>query len=892
MNLFYPAEKKMTRESGKVICGICGAEVSPDEQKCSRCGGNLCFSPFFSKYTTEFRKAATLRKDFNFESAAQIYRKLITKNSELPEAYWGLFLCELKVCFTEEEDGTLSMFSVESDSVYSNRNCSLALKYATDRLYDSYVVTAGQIESTRQRIIGKLNFGGKSDVFMFYDTDAKRFCSNLYGKIVSYGYKAYTAELPASQKLCDDARIRDLFYSSKAVVFILASRERTKVNADKLLMNFCMDIRNSGSKPDDFLIPVLLFDESIPLAGMKEEDCMYAQNANFHADFRKRLFLMLPPPKNIEAAKAASEWKEIKTELAKVDAANTPYEKNPRVATSVIDDRSNLAMTKEIETSVSDDVESEKQKLMSVIKDNHELGNFVSAINLADIVIEKYTDSYEAYWIKLLAKNKVKTAKELIEKKTDISSDSDYISAINCAPHDVKEKYVSVQKSITKEIDRAAKQTQDRIKNENPSLPVPVPNEIAVKKQAEISSREGEYILSQATQCYASGDFETAFKLFQKSAEYMNAQAQYNLGRCYENGIGVFQSYERAAFWYNKAAVSGQPQAQYRLGLCYFEGQGVAQSYENSIYWFTAAMSRGEVNSQYYLGLCYYKGLGTQKDYQRAVYWLSKASANGDVRAICSLAECYQKGRGVERNLTKAAEWFIRAARTGDPTAQCKLGTCYLNGAGVPLNYQRAIDLYIKSAVQGCAEAEYCMGICYSSGIGVGKNYKTAAEWYRKAAEKNYSEALCNLGLMYEQGLGVSKDIKKAVEYYKRAANSGLAEGQYNLGLCYMNAKGVSENYERGIYWFNRAARQGDAMSLYNIGMFYASVENYEKAVMCYQKAADKNLSEAEYSLAYCFESGQGTDKDMALAREYYRRAASHGSSEAKIECSRLKIQY
>ena len=50
-------------------------------------------------------------------------------------------------------------------------------------------------------------------------------------------------------------------------------------------------------------------------------------------------------------------------------------------------------------------------------------------------------------------------------------------------------------------------------------------------------------------------------KWHHKAAEQGHAEAQYNLGICYENGKGVEQDYEKAEEWYREAAAQGHEKA-------------------------------------------------------------------------------------------------------------------------------------------------------------------------------------------------------------------------------------------------------------------------------------------------------------------------------------------
>ena len=56
---------------------------------------------------------------------------------------------------------------------------------------------------------------------------------------------------------------------------------------------------------------------------------------------------------------------------------------------------------------------------------------------------------------------------------------------------------------------------------------------------------------------------------FRKAAEQNYAKAQYNLGICYDKGVGVAIDHTEAARWFRKAAEQNVAEAQNDLGVCY-----------------------------------------------------------------------------------------------------------------------------------------------------------------------------------------------------------------------------------------------------------------------------------------------------------------------------------
>jgi TPR repeat protein len=65
-----------------------------------------------------------------------------------------------------------------------------------------------------------------------------------------------------------------------------------------------------------------------------------------------------------------------------------------------------------------------------------------------------------------------------------------------------------------------------------------------------------------------SQDYNEAAKWWTKAAEQGLAEAQYNLGVCYDNGLGVIQNHAEAVTWYRKAAKQGYAEAEKRLNEC------------------------------------------------------------------------------------------------------------------------------------------------------------------------------------------------------------------------------------------------------------------------------------------------------------------------------------
>jgi len=65
------------------------------------------------------------------------------------------------------------------------------------------------------------------------------------------------------------------------------------------------------------------------------------------------------------------------------------------------------------------------------------------------------------------------------------------------------------------------------------------------------------------------------FKSWKAKADRGDPNAQFNVGVCYSQGLGVYRDLVEGASWYRKAALQGDRYAQNNLGNCYASGEGV-----------------------------------------------------------------------------------------------------------------------------------------------------------------------------------------------------------------------------------------------------------------------------------------------------------------------------
>lgn len=100
----------------------------------------------------------------------------------------------------------------------------------------------------------------------------------------------------------------------------------------------------------------------------------------------------------------------------------------------------------------------------------------------------------------------------------------------------------------------------------------------------------GQYYLEGIPNSEVKRDPARARAMFAYAASYFgDADAQYNLGRLYLDGVGAPQDAKQAARWLHASAQKGKAQAQAMLGTMLFTGKGVPRQAAVGLMWLALA---------------------------------------------------------------------------------------------------------------------------------------------------------------------------------------------------------------------------------------------------------------------------------------------------------------
>lgn len=343
-----------------------------------------------------------------------------------------------------------------------------------------------------------------------------------------------------------------------------------------------------------------------------------------------------------------------------------------------------------------------------------------------------------------------------------------------------------------------------------------------------------------------------AIQYLEKAAKTDNANAKYYLYKALLDIPGN-QNEEEAMKWLKEAAQLGLAEAQGELGVCYQTGRGIEKKLEKAVYWFQKAADQNDAFSQNRLGNRYLLGEGVSKDLEKAFQWFQRAAEGGFVKAYVSLANCYKDGLGTKKDLGAAEQYLRKYTAKSMENREEFLTTFYLCGKiWVTLVRSGAFsdekkEELLKIAFQ-CFEVSakkakdskgmYELAQCYEYGKGTEKNENEAIYWYQKAATSDEyrpnDEAMVRLGDIYDEKRRQEEvefeDLEKSSElefqWYGKAAENGNAEGACELGNCYFYSIGTELDWEKAEYWYQVAIDKNYLPAFLRMADYYALIKD------------------------------------------------------------------
>ena len=290
-------------------------------------------------------------------------------------------------------------------------------------------------------------------------------------------------------------------------------------------------------------------------------------------------------------------------------------------------------------------------------------------------------------------------------------------------------------------------------------------------------------------------------------AEQGDAEAQYNLGHRYADGLGVAQDDAEAVRWYRLAADQGYTSAQYNLGHRYADDLGVAQDDAEAVRLFRLAADQGHTSAQHNLGVMYANGRGVPEDDAEAIRGYRLAANQGHASAQYNLGVMYDNGEGVRQDYVEAHTWLTLAAAQSsgedrDRSVKARDGVAERMTSEQVAEAQRHTrewkptpGLRQTSRSSGRLGDSRPIVVVASGGTGVTVHH---APVIALAAVVGITAFVPSTHLQAQQTLNELRVL----------AEQRNPEAQWTLGAMYSLGQGVTQDDLEAHIWFNLAAAQ------------------------------------------------------------------------------------
>ena len=348
-----------------------------------------------------FDRATTLRRKCEFDKAEAIYEKIIENHPTESEAYWGLILCQYGIEYVEDPR-TLKRIPTchrtSFEAITADENYKLAVQYADAVQRSVYESDAKTIDAIQKRILAISSQEEPYDVFICYketDESGKRtqdsvLANDIYYQLTNEGFKVFYAAITLEDKL-----------GSEYEPIIFAA-----LNSAQVMLVI-------GTKPQYFNAVWVKNEWSRYLKLMKKD----------------RTKLLFPCFRDMDAYELPDEFSHLQAQdMSKIGFINDIVrgikkvlkKDEPVIQTSP---KQSVSLSKEKPDSPTANL---VKRMLMFLED----GDFASASEYADKILDIDVECAEAYLGKLMVDLKVKTKDRLRGQSTPFNNNPSFKKAI------------------------------------------------------------------------------------------------------------------------------------------------------------------------------------------------------------------------------------------------------------------------------------------------------------------------------------------------------------------------------------------------------------------------------------------------------------------------------
>ena len=385
--------------------------------------------------------------------------------------------------------------------------------------------------------------------------------------------------------------------------------------------------------------------------------------------------------------------------------------------------------------------------------------------------------------------------------------------------------------------------------------------------------------LQAAEKAYEGGDFTRARLLFAVLAERGETAAQLRLGQLHDRGEGGSKDDVEARRLYTLAAKGGNGTAMVALAHMLLEGRGGSTDKSMARSWLRSAIAEGDVDAEDDLAASLLddtEGNVPEQQAKEAIDHYVSAAGRGSTDAFAALAKIYADGKFAPVDMTKSTYYLRKSAEAGDAWAMTDYAERVRTGIGEPKNSARAREWYGRAAALGNEEAQYQLALIIADDP---KGDPAKVNELLFAAAPKQKWAASELASRLAEGVGGIRDLKRADQLYEKLAGENLRVA--HLWLAKAREEGLvgGKNLKEALsHYLAAAALEGESWLSERIAGYYekglGTPVDMAVAAQWYIRAADAGSVDAAAWLADAYQNGRGLPVDADKATEWARRAA------------------
>ena len=378
------------------------------------------------------------------------------------------------------------------------------------------------------------------------------------------------------------------------------------------------------------------------------------------------------------------------------------------------------------------------------------------------------------------------------------------------------------------------------------------------------------------------------------------AEAQYQLGKIYEDANGEEAKPDSARYWYEKAANQGHAEAQYRLGEMYWNGEGMKEAnLDSAKYWYERAADRmdgdkdiGHAEAQYKLSLMYLDDFKLKlKTYEFLKNIEIVVTADTDLQDKVN-ALMNASGLPTFSDVPSFLDWLERTVNQ-DSRPQYDKEFIMKIIKNMKSQHQDSVDTALQDGIEALVSKSGQDLVLFLVWLERAINQDPKAQYQKGVIHQHWSPAmmdLANKALKSKNKASILEIIKNAIKESSVSGKDVNIEDTNEEIIEVLKASVIYEykiNFKEAEEWYEKAAYQGSYIAKNELAAMYHNcikLDDFRKKEGDFPNKSIDNQTAKEYYTG-CEQLGDEIKKTKAekMIRLYLEGAQQGGDYNSQL---------